>query len=364
MFYWLALNYVQGIGSIKYKALISHFKSPDEIFKADSVELCKVDGIGKKLADAIVRFDDFKAVEAELEKAERGNINIIKYLDYPSRLREVNDAPPILYIKGELSESDENAFSIVGARSASVENLAFAEEIGSKIASRGVTVVSGMALGIDSAAHRGALKSGGRTIAVLGSGVDVCYPYSSKDLYDRIADTGAVISEFRLGTAPNRENFPKRNRIISGMSKGLLVVEANTDSGSLITANCAIKQRRKLFAVPGDIRKSKAKGTNSLIKKGALLVDCEKDIFDNISFDRKILEGRAIKGVYQAAAQKHDLTDNERELFLIINEEAKHIDDIIKESSLGTSQVSGTLLNLELKGYIKQYSGKMFVRMS
>lgn len=363
MYYYIALNFVQGIGNIRYKALVSHFKSAENVLKADKEELCKVDGIGDKLADAIRSFDDYKAVDDEIKNAKRKNIKIIKYLDYPSNLKKLADSPPLLYVKGDLSEEDDDSFGIVGARNASIENLAFAEEIGYKLSERGVTVVSGMAAGIDSAAHKGSLRAGGRTIAVLGCGVDVIYPYSNKSMYEKISKTGAVISEFRLGTPPNKENFPRRNRIISGLSKGILVVEANMDSGSLITADYALKQGKKVFAVPGDIRKDKAKGTNSLIKKGALLVDSEDDIFDNIVFSLKTKRKSGLK-IDDLKNAKRDLSENELKIYEIIKEEAIHIDDIIKKSSLQASVVSGILLNLELKEYVKQYSGKMFIKVN
>ena len=361
MYYYIALNFVQGIGSIRYKALVSHFRSAENVLKAKKEELCKVDGIGDKLADAIKSFNDFKAVDNELKIAKRKNIKIIKYLDYPSNLRKMADSPPILYLKGDLSEEDDNAFGIVGARVASIENLTFAEDMGYKLSIRGVTIVSGMAVGIDSAAHKGALRANGRTIAVLGSGVDVIYPYSNKYMYEKISKTGAVISEFRLGTPPNKENIPRRNRIISGLSKGVLVVEANMDSGSLITADYALKQGKKVFAVPGDIRREKAKGTNSLIKKGALLVDSEDDIFDNVAFDRKTVRKSALNIDDDIKSVKNDLSENELTIYKVMKDEAMHIDDIIKNSSLQASVVSGILLNLELKEYVKQYSGKMFM---
>ena len=363
MFYWIALNFVQGIGSIKYRALVAHFHSPEDVFKASVAELCKVDGIGKKLAESIKTFNDFRSVDVELEKAKREGVTIVKFGDYPTVLKNINDAPPLLYVKGSFDGSDENAFGVVGARRASLENLTFAEEIGYKLAANGVTVVSGMAAGIDSAAHKGAVRSGGRTIAVLGCGVDIIYPSSNRELYEKIIESGAVISEFRLGTPPNKENFPRRNRIISGLSKGLLVVEANADSGSLITADCAIKQGRKLFAVPGGVKLNKAKGTNNLIKKGALLVDNAQDIFDSIEFDRKIFNDNGIRKQGEIESIKEDMSDDELKVFKVVESEAKHIDTIIKESLVSTSLVSGMLLSLELKGYVKQYPGKMFVKV-
>jgi DNA processing protein len=363
MVYWIALNFVHGIGSVKYKALISHFKSPENVFKAGADELIKVEGIGGKLAESIRTFSDFKSVEDEIKNASDKGVRIIKYPDYPLALRNLKDSPPILYVKGEFLENDNDSFGIVGARKASVENLAFAEDIGYKLARRGVTVVSGMAAGIDSAAHKGAVNAHGRTIAVLGSGVDVIYPYSNKKLYEDILRDGAVISEFKLGTPPNKENFPKRNRIISGLSKGLLVVEANTDSGSLITADYAFSQGKKVFAVPGDIRKVKAKGTNNLIKRGALLVDSEDDIFDNISFDCKVISEGGGKTVNDIDSLRDRLTSEELKIIKVLKGEAMHIDAIIKGSALKTSVVSGTLIGLELKGYVKQFSGNMFVRV-
>lgn len=363
MFYYLALNFVQGIGSVKYKALLSHFKSPEKVFKSDSAELCKVPGIGKKLADAIISFDDFKSVENELKAAKEKDINILRYLDFPESLRNIDDSPPILYVKGDLLKTDGNSLGIVGARRASIENLTFAEDIGYKLSASGVTITSGMAVGIDSSAHRGALKAGGRTVAVLGSGVDVIYPYSNKDIYHKIAKTGAVISEFRIGAPPNKENFPKRNRIISGLSKGLLVIEASQDSGSLITAEYATKQGKKIFAVPGDIRKDGAKGTNNLIKRGALLVDNIDDILNNIKFDRIIRSDDELSNNSEVRNVGEGLSASELSVYGVLDFQAIHIDDIIKKTRLNVSLVAGILLNLELKGVIKQFSGKMFVKV-
>ncbi len=363
MYYWVALNFVQGVGSIKYKALISHFGAPENVFKADVGELCEVDGIGKKLADSIKSFDGFKEVEDELNSAKRKNVNIVHYLEYPQSLKVIKGAPPVLYVKGDLSLNDSNSFSIVGARKASIEKLVFAEEIGYKLAVNGVTVVSGMAVGIDAAAHKGALKASGKTVAVLGCGVDVIYPYSNKDIYAKIAESGAVVSGFRLGTAPARENFPQRNRIISGLSKGVLVVEANINSGSLITADYAFRQGKKVFAVPGNIKKETAKGANSLIKRGALLLDSVDDIFNNIVFDSTIKNKAFTDDSVEVLPT--GLSESELEIYRIIkDEEAMHIDEIGRESVSLLPKVAGVLLNLELKGYIKQFSGKMFIRVN
>ncbi len=350
-FYWLSLGRVHGIGCHTFKNLIEHFGSPKKVFDASLKELLHVEGIGRETAERIRSFRGWKDVEEELERVREKGIRIItmKDGDYPSRLKEIYDPPPFLYVKGDLHR-DERAIAVVGSRRASPYGLGVAHRMAMELASLGFTIVSGMARGIDSQAHRGALMGGGRTVAILGSGVDVVYPAENKALYREIEKRGAVVSEFPLSTPPHGRNFPRRNRIISGLSLGVLVVEASCRSGSLITARLALEQGREVFAIPGSITSGWSKGTNALIKEGAKLVQGVEDIVEEIGLPL------AREGGFETG-----LTDRERLLYNAL-EEPEHIDIIIKKTGLKPEEVYLGLLNLESKGLIAEYPGKIFGR--
>ena len=288
---------------------------------------------------------------------------------YPKALGEIYNPPTLLFVAGEILESDANAVAIVGTRRATLYGLGQCERIAFDLALRGITVVSGMAKGIDTAAHRGALKAGGRTIAVLGSGHDNIYPTENKKLYTEIIKSGAVVSEFPPETLPFPTNFPRRNRIVSGMSKGVLVIEAPKRSGALITANFALEQGREVFAMPGNISSVKSFGTNALIKEGAKLVETVDDILEELKL---VLDRNEPKKPIQAphlnrwsdsgAGPELRLSSDEKAVFGILGDEPRQIDEISRISNISTNRISAILLGLELKRLIKTLPGENFIR--
>jgi len=379
--YWLALRSVSGIGNLGFKSLLEFFKSPYHVFQASYSELVTVPGIGPKTAAAIKAFQNWQNIEKELNQLKQWNIHLITCQDerYPAILKNIYDYPPILYVKGLLKDDDLN-IALVGSRMASTYGVYTTERLARELALKGMTVVSGMARGIDSAAHRGAIAGRGRTIAVLGCGLDIIYPPENKNLYDKIAANGAVVSEFSLGTPPNAPNFPMRNRVISGLSLGVVVVEANERSGSLITARIALEQGREVFAVPSNIDSHGSRGSHRLIKEGAKLIETVDDILEELlpQLDQKgwgaFPDGQ---GKNLEPAQK-DLRDrktslpdtspmgsfgeNERTIFNILTDKPADIDSIIEKSGLTVNETMNCLLKLELYDAILQLPGKLYKR--
>ena len=289
--------------------------------------------------------------------------------EYPKNLGNIHTPPKQLYVNGTLLERDNIAVAIVGSRRASIYGLETAERLGFDLAARGVTVISGMAIGIDSAAHRGALKERGRTIAVMGSGHNVIYPPQNKDMYKEIVATGAVVTEYENDDPPHAQHFPARNRIISGLALGVVVVEAAKNSGALITANFAAEQGRTVFAVPGKVSSSTSSGTNALIKDGACLIQTVDDILQELSIaeiEPATEEGRgAIEEKISRQTKAYiynSLTDDERKVYKMLSDEPVYVDEILRSSGLESARMSKVLLNLELKKLIKQLPGKQFVR--
>jgi DNA processing protein len=360
VFYWLALNLTPGVGSTLIQRLLDRFKTPEAVFHAPTKELLKVEGLGEKVAGEIRKGPLEKVVERELYllKEAGGKIVTLKDDAYPKRLRDIYDPPALLYVRGELKKEDELAVSIVGSRKTSPYGRWITEKIGQELARHGVTVVSGMARGIDSLAHWGAISGGGRTIAVLGCGVDVIYPSENRKLFEKIIDRGAVISEFPMGSPPEGGHFPKRNRIISGLSLGVVVVQASEKSGSLITAGYALEQGREVFAVPGNVGAEGSRGTNQLIKEGAKMVESSEDILEEI-LPQWRREGEVLREVKRP---EEDLIEEERILYELLGETPTHIDVMIRESRFDPGKVSSLLLDLELKGLITQWPGKSFSR--
>lgn len=288
---------------------------------------------------------------------------------YPEILKNIHKPPQELYINGSFKKEDSNAVAIVGSRRATRYGLEMAEKIAFDIALRGVTVISGMARGIDSAAHRGALKARARTIAVMGSGHNHIYPPENKKLYEEIAESGAVITEYENDVAPLPGNFPVRNRIISGLSLGVVVVEAARDSGALITANCALEQGREVFAVPGKISSVTSRGTHELIKDGAKLVQSADDIFEELKLretdpvqdsDRDLIKDKISRET--KAYIYNSLNEDERKVYKILDDEPLYIDDVVRESKVGLGMVSKVILSLEMKKLIRELPGKQFIR--
>lgn len=360
LYYWIALRFVFGIGNVIYKNLIRHFGSPERIFQAAPEELAAVEGINARAIESIKNFKPLPDIDRELERIARADINIITFTspEYPENLKNIYDPPPFLYVKGAIRKQDAHSMAVVGSRSASEYGMKVTEEISRSLAACGLTIISGMARGIDSCAHHGALAAGGRTIAVLGSGVDVVYPPENKKLYHTIVANGAVVSEYPMGTEPNSYNFPARNRIISGLSRGVLVVEASPKSGSLITARLALEQGRDVFAVPGNIFSFKSRGTNNLLRSGAKLVESARDILEELQIHIDELKEAEIK----ENEKIRELSPEQKKMFEMIQEEPVQIDELITKSGFSTGQTSSLLLELELNGLIRQLPGKRFIR--
>lgn len=360
--YSIALASISGVGSVTYKKLVTRFGGAEAVFKAGKRELSGIEGVGSSRASAILAFDGWSAVDDEVGRASEAGVAIIGLEDesYPARLREIYDAPPILYVKGALTEQDGRAVAVVGSRNSSRYGLICAETIARGLAARGITVVSGMARGVDSAAHVGALRQQGRTIAVLGSGIDVIYPAENRPLFAEIAERGAVISEFPFGTEPEMTNFPRRNRIISGISLGVVIAEASPNSGALITAKLALEQNREVFAVPGNITSMRSRGTHTLIREGAKLVESAEDVIEELAFALGGAAPRAsdTRGVLSLPA---DLSATERTVLSCIENGPVSIEAIIEGSGFRSQDVLTILLDLELRGLVKQISGNNFI---
>ncbi len=358
IFYWLALSLTPGLGSILMKRLLDRFKTPEAVFHARLKDLLEIEGLGARVAGEIQKGPQEKVVKKELSLLEKvgGKIFVLKDDAYPERLKDIYDPPALLYVRGELRREDELAVAIVGSRKTSPYGRWFTEKIGQDLARYGVTIVSGMARGIDSVAHKGALQGGGRTIAVLGCGIDVIYPSENRELFHQIIEHGAVLSEFPMGSPPEGGHFPRRNRIISGLSIGVVIVQASAESGSLITAGYALEQGREVFAVPGNVGAEGSRGTNQLIKEGAKLVESSEDILEEV-LPQWRREGEAVQ---EAGTPGRDLAGGEKVLYGLLGETPLHIDAIIRESQMDPGKVSSLLLNLELKGLISQWPGKCF----
>lgn len=358
LFYWIALHSVPGVGSVFIKRLLERFQTPEGVFKASLEELLEVEGLGARVAHEIRKGPSEQAVKKELSLVEKSGAKIITLMDedYPFRLRNIYDPPALLYLRGELKKEDDLAVSIVGSRKTNPYGRWITEKISRELVGHGITIVSGMARGIDSVAHWGALSGGGRTIAVLGCGVDVVYPRENRNLFAKIMEQGAVLSEFPMGSPPEGGHFPKRNRIISGLSIGVVVVQASADSGSLITANYALEQGREVFAIPGNVGSDGSRGTNRLIKEGAKLVESSEDILEEILPQWR----REKEGGGEVKPPKPELNEEERVLYEILSETPIHIDTLIRESHFEPGRVSSLLLNMELKGVIAQWPGKCF----
>jgi DNA processing protein len=358
---WLALNMVPHVGPAAFALLLERFGSARRILKAPLAALESVSGVGPVTAKAIRAFPAAETVAREQKRMAARGLRFITLRDteYPAPLREIAQPPPVLYIRGSLDDRDRSAVAIVGSRDATPYGRGVADRLAFDLAARGLTIVSGLARGIDAAAHRGALRSGGRTIAVLGSGADITYPAEHKRLVEAIAAQGALLSEFPLGTAPLKGNFPQRNRLISGVSLGVIVVEAAVDSGALITANHALEQGREVFAVPGLARGRLSQGCHALIKAGAKLTEGWEDVVEELRIPTD-MSPEAVPPMPPLPA----LEGEEGRVLQVLGEEPVHIDAVIAGARLPAPAVAASLLSLEMKGWVKQLSGKTFVRVS
>ncbi len=381
--YWLALRRARGVGPRTCKLLIEKFGTPEKIFQLSSDEIAAA-GVPRNTARSIAEFRDFEPLEKELCELPNIGARLIKWTDpdYPPNLRQIADPPPFLFVRGTAQLSDPTCIAIVGARAASDIGRRMAQRLGLELAAKGFTVVSGLARGIDGEAHQGALDAQGKTIAVMGCGVDVIYPAEHRKLAEEIlANGGALISELPIGTQPLAENFPTRNRILSGLCLGVVIVEAAEKSGSLITARMALEQDRQVFAVPGSPLSGKTRGSNRLLKEGAKLVECVEDVIEELApqmarpqgaprqlevpakptstdaRDETVTSSESVEGAKtlemvadSATTILNNLKDSER----------LHVDSIIESSGLNAQTVLRLLLELELEGRVTQHPGKLF----
>jgi len=363
--YLLALSHITNIGPVRVTALIEAFGNLENVFRSSVDNIVSQSGIPRKVASSIVRFNDWQTVESNKDKARNAGVAFVTPEDeqYPLLLKNIYDPPPLLFVKGCLSDRDVPV-AVVGSRSASTYGKFITERIARELSRLGVTVVSGMARGIDTAAHRGALSSNGKTIAVLGTGIDVVYPPENRPLHASIADNGAVVTEFPFGTPPLAPHFPLRNRIISGMSLGVVVVEAHERSGSLITARLAGEQGREVFAVPGMIDSPGSRGTHWLIKNGAKLVESVDDILEEIA-PHIAAVSETLKDNRQSDSCPESipaLTDTENHILKELGASPVHIDNLIEKTGMEAHRVVSTLMTLEINGYIEQQPGKFYRR--
>ncbi len=354
----ISLNLIPQIGSVRLKELLKYFDQPQAIFNASRQELVSL--MGQRLGESIASFDQ-KCLKNDLALARESGVSIITCFDqdYPQLLKEIPGSPIVLYVLGSIIAQDNLAIGIVGSRRASLYGLSSAEKFAAELCSHGITIVSGMARGVDTYAHRGALKAKGRTIAVMGSGFNHIYPAENKDLAKEISSFGAVISEFPMETKPLAQNFPRRNRLISGLSLGVLITEAARNSGALITADFALEQGREVFALPGRIDSVGSMGTNAMLKQGAKIVtDCE-DILEELNLTT--LKAAMIDSVL--VKQEAIITGkDESRLYACIAEQPVAIDDLVQRSALSSSQVLSLILRLQLKKLIKVLPGKQYMR--
>jgi DNA processing protein len=375
---WFALKAVPGVGDVLYKHLIERWGSPRAVFSASESELLSVEGMKAQIAQAILQAGTgTKRIEKELDRLDEQGVEIVTITnpDYPYLLKQIHDPPPILYLKGTLRPEDRRAIAIVGSRNASGYGRRVALKISEELAGQGFTIVSGLARGIDAAAHEGALSASGRTIGVLGCGVDITYPPEHHDLQENVSMRGAVLSEFPLGTEPLPERFPRRNRVISGLSLGVIVVEAAERSGALITATCALEQGREVFAVPGPVGSATTVGTHRLIKQGAKLVEGVEDILEEISTQLRVApdpsraqikahvdSSPSVRGKSDHPSRPLGLDPEELKIFELLSDEPQHIDDLTVQAKRPPSEMAGLLLQLELKGAARQLAGHLYVR--
>ncbi|MFH1691415.1 MAG: DNA-processing protein DprA [Candidatus Omnitrophota bacterium] len=361
------LNMIDGIGSIRCKKLVAAFGAPENIFKAGLNDILATGVLTARMAQHVVEAPKRIDVEAEILLCQRSKIKIITILDeeYPRLLKEIYDPPFVLYVKGDLIACDENAVGIVGSRGASFYGLSCAKQFSMALARSGLTIVSGMARGIDTVSHRACLDENGRTIAVLGSGLKRVYPPENEQLFCDIACHGVVVSQFPLNTPPLACNFPVRNRIISGLSKGVLVVEASKKSGALITARYALEQNRQVFALPGKVSSLTSFGTNELIKQGARMVTDPKEILEDLHCHFVLSETRDDCNSNGKTHQEklEGLDEQSLCILRLIDDDLKHIDTICSQAQMNMGDCLSILTCLELKGIVKQHAGKMFSRV-
>jgi DNA processing protein len=344
--YWIGFNLVKGIGAVHFRNLLDTFGDAETAWNAPAENL-RGAGLSSKLVVNLCQMRLQVNLELIWEHIQAQNIHVLTWEDekYPRRLKEIEQPPPVLYLRGDLRLEDEWAVAVVGTRRITVYGRQVAEEVSGTLARNGVTVVSGLARGVDAVAHQAAIQAGGRTLAVLGSGVDRLYPPENQHLAEQIISQGAVISDYPLGTPPEGPNFPPRNRIISGLSLAVIVIEANLDSGAMITATFAAEQGRELFAVPGSILAPQSRGANRLIRDGARLLLDPQEVLEVLDLQQATAQ--------QTARQILPGDPVEAQLYQALGSEPQHVDDIRSKTGMSIEKVSSTLALMELKGMVR-----------
>ncbi|MFO7772975.1 MAG: DNA-processing protein DprA [Dehalococcoidia bacterium] len=361
--YWVGFSGIAGVGRVRISRLREFFGGLQDAWQAPEGKL-KQAGLDSRSVEALVAVRSRISLDAEMEKLERSRVQVLVYEDplYPSRLKEIYDYPPVLYVRGALPVQDEPCLAVVGTRRPTIYGRQVTEEMATDLAGSRITIVSGLARGIDSVAHRAALDAGGKTMAVFASGLDIIYPRENARLAQAIMERGALVSEHPLGVKPRPENFPLRNRIMSGLSLGVLVVEAGERSGALITAQQAVEQNREVFAIPGSILSPASQGTNRLIQEGAKLVQNYADILQELNLSM-VVEQRALGTSPPDPRLEGFSLVSEVESVLLeqLSSEPNHIDEICRRSGLAMPEVSSTLALLELKGIARQVGNMNYV---
>jgi DNA processing protein len=353
--YWIGFTLIKGIGAVRFQRLLDRFGDGESAWKAAPADLAGA-GLNLKMIERLVSVREKVDLSLIWDQIHSKGIRVLTWMDelYPQRLKEIEQPPPVLYMRGELSQEDTWAVAIVGTRRVTPYGRQVTEEIASFLAANGVTIISGLARGVDAIAHNAALRAGGRTLAVLGSGVDKIYPPENRAMADQIMQHGAVLSDYVPGTPPESTNFPPRNRIISGLSMAVVVIEAGETSGALITAEFAAEQGREVFAVPGNILAPQSKGTNKLIQRGAHPLLSASDIMEALNLTRV--------GHHKAARKALPVDEVESKLYEAIGEEPIHVDEIRNLTGLPVEKVSATLVMMELKGMVRQVGNMHYVR--
>jgi DNA processing protein len=361
----VALNMVEHVGPVRARQLLEHFGDATKILSASKHQLLHVRGIGEETAESIAGWEKSVDLAAEMKRVADSGCEIVVQPDahYPELLREIYDPPMVLYVKGKLMPKDKNGVAMVGSRMTTHYGIEVARKLGYQLAYTGVTVVSGGARGIDTAAHQGALSGKGRTICVLGTGIAIVFPPENGELFERIAANGAVISQFPFNRKADKQSFAIRNRIVAGMTLGTVVVEANLTSGALITANFATEYGRQVFAVPGRVDSPRSKGCHELIKKGAKLCEGVEDILSEFEYLFPA-SNRPPSANETGVLPALDLSENEQKVFGTLDSEELTTDDVIRKSGLPSSAVSVALFSLEMKRLVRQLPGKLFVKNS
>ncbi len=352
--FWVGFNLVKGVGAVRIQALLDHFGDLQLAWQAPADAL-QAAGLSSKLTERVIQIRTSVDLEEYMNKVAAKGITVLTWEDenYPNRLKVIDQPPPVLYVRGTLTAEDIWAVAVVGTRRVSAYGRQVADELAAYLASNGITIVSGLARGVDAISHQSALRTGGRTIGVLGCGVDRIYPPEHAQMAGKIISNGAILSDYAPGTPPDAANFPPRNRLISGLSMATVVVEAGETSGSLITAQFALDQGREVFAVPGNILAPQSKGTNRLIAQGAHPMLSPKDVLDVLNLTR-VTEQREVRKILPG-------NEFEEKLLGVLSHEPLHMDDICNRTSLPIERISATLVMMELKGLVRQVGGLQYV---